>query len=276
MKIPSIKKGLTFLIILVLIDCSLGWYIGIWREWYWGAVEHKQIYDVAKYIAYFSIVALTSCFVSGYSEYLTSYSSLLIRRKLTIKALKSDYHLIEGGPQRVQEDCLAYPALFIALLTGLMKNIINFIVFGIIMLSKIDLVYALLPIIYSLAGTAIATYIAYPLILLNYLNQNLEAKFRQVLNKINYAKVHRNNYNLFLSTKKLNYFQSFYNQVTVIIPYIILFPLYYVSKITFGGFMQVASAMHEVINSLSYIINVFSDINRFLSCRKRLKELNVI
>jgi ABC-type uncharacterized transport system fused permease/ATPase subunit len=40
--------------------------------------------------------------------------------------------------------------------------------------------------------------------------------------------------------------------------------------------MQVASSMAEIINNLSFILNSFSEINRFLSCRRRLKELQII
>jgi ABC-type uncharacterized transport system fused permease/ATPase subunit len=88
--------------------------------------------------------------------------------------------------------------------------------------------------------------------------------------------VHSNNYKLFVKTKYLQYFQSFYNQITVIIPHLILIGLYFTGRITFGIFMQVASSMAEIINNLSFILNSFSEINRFLSCRRRLKELQII
>ncbi len=277
MKILRPYKLFITLTLLILIDCALGGYIAVWRESYWQSLVDKKFYLWLWYIGQFSIIALLSCFVAGFSGYITNIIGLYYRTKFTQVALLSKTHsIIEGGSQRVQEDCMNYPALMIQIITGLFRSTIMIVVFSTIILHQLPTQYFIIPIIYTLIGTYLASKIAKPLINLNYLNQVVEAKFRQLLTFTDYIKVHKNNRRLFKRTKYLQYFQSFYNQITVIIPHLMLLFVYFSGKITFGVFMQVASSMNELISNMSYFINSFDVINRFLSCRKRLKEIGVI
>lgn len=277
MKIFNLNKYLTFLTILLLVDCGIGGVIAIWRELYWQSIQDLNMSKWLVLVAIFTGLALFSCLISGYRGYLANIISLNMRTTLTRKALKLGNHLaIEGGAQRVQEDCKNYPSLLMSLIGGLLQAILLIIIYTGIILYKLPLVYIIWPVLYTILGTYIASKIAKPLINLNYVNQVLEAKFRQVLTKLNYKVTHHNNYQLFKTTKYLQYFQSFYNQITVIIPHIMLIFLLFSAKITFGVFMQLASALAEIVNNFSFLINSFNDINLFLSCRKRLKELKII
>jgi len=265
------------LTLLLLLDCGIGAYIGVWRNSYWSALSNKQFYPWVIHIVEFCIAALLSCWVSGFSQFVANKVSLLIRTDLTNKAFElGTYKNVEGGAQRVQEDCLSYPTLMVSLIGGIIRSIVMIVVFSVIVIYHVSVWFLLFPIIYAVVGTGIAGKIAIPLINLNYINQVLEAKFRQSMERTVYPEVYDNNYNLFVRTKFLNYFQSFYNQITIIVPHLALAGLYFSAKITFGTFMQIASSFAELINSMSYIINAFGDINKLLSCRKRLKEIQVI
>lgn len=271
------RKSIAIILFLLLIDCALSGFIAEWRSWFWQSVADKQLHSFFIYILEFTVVALVDCFIVGYMGYRISMFALDQRSILTDKALTLNNHTsIEGGNQRVQEDCMSYPTIKINLIVGLIRSVIMIVVFGYILLSHLSAIYILVPVLYSVIGTGVAGYIAHPLIALNYVNQVVEAKFRQLLLPTVYNEVYQNNYNLFKTTKYLSYFQSFYNQITVIVPYVGLSSLYFSGKITFGIFMQVASSMIEIINNLSYLITSFNDINKLLSCRKRLKEINVI
>jgi putative ATP-binding cassette transporter len=277
MKIFSTKKWLLVLVVLVILDCSLGGYIGFWREKYWAALEAKNANIWLLQIVIFSGVALTSCLVSGFSQYIGSILALEQRTKLTKKALSSStFENIEGGHQRVQEDCLNYPTLLINLSTALLRSLLLISVFSFIIISHLSWYYLVIPVVYALIGTILAGKIAFPLININYLNQVTEAKFRQVINKGNYIDTHDLKRQLYKKTKSLNYFQAFFSQVTVIFPHLVLAYVYFSGIISFGVFMQTASAIAEITTCLSVIILSFGDINNFLSCRKRLKEINLI
>ncbi len=156
--------------------------------------------------------------------------------------------------------------------------------FSVIIALTLPTYYLIIPTLYTIIGTYIAAKIANPLINLNYINQVKEAAYRALLvyktrfeqKKDLYEEVYSNNYNLFIKTKHLNYFQNFYNQITIIIPHLLLAKLYFGAIISFGVLMQMASGMVELINQGSYLINSFSDINKLLASRKRLKELEII
>lgn len=277
MKVQKLSKYIVIILILLVLDCALSGYIGFWRNWYWDSIEHKLFFKWMFYLLQFTSIALISCWVTGYSQYISNMATLLWRTRLTKTSLKkATYTAIEGGPQRVQEDCNKYPALLISLLTNGLKAVLMVVVYAYIIVSSLPLYYLFIPVGYSILGTILAGKIGYPLINLNYINQVFEARFRQLLTKINYSKVHRNNYNLYKRTKYLAYFQSFYSQISIIIPHVVLSFVYFSGKITFGIFMQIASSMAAITDSLSIIISSLNDINNFLSCRRRLKEIEVI
>ncbi len=287
MKIFNIRLQIIILLSLLIIECSLSGFIGFWREWYWSALTNKEFSNWLIYLAEFAGVALLLCLISGYSNYIGNILGLVYRTKLTKKAIKIDYNRIEGGSQRVQEDCRDYPQLLIQLIVGLSRSVIMTGVFLTIIYIQLGLMYLFVSTIYAIIGTLLASNIAKPLINLNYLNQVVEAKFRKRLQEFHqdflhnnlktvYNEVHRNNINLFVKLKFLQYFQSFYNQITVIIPHLMLLFVYFSGKITFGVFMQVASSIAELINNMSYFINSFDSINKLISCRKRLRELKII
>ncbi len=271
------------IIALVLAEVSLVGGIGVWREYFWAAVEKRQLHDFFILLSYFAGAALGACLISGYTQYLISYVSLLLRTELTAISLELKHSKVEGREQRIQEDCFSYPLLAIGLLVGLLRSFLILGTFIVIVTVQVGVSYILLPILYVLIGTGLAFKLDKPLINLNYLNQRFEAGLRKTLFLKEesaivkaYHKVRDNNLDIFITTKKLAYFQSFYNQVTVIVPYVLLFAVYFSGKIAFGVFMQVASSMAHIIDSMSYLINSFNDINKFLSCKKRLKEMGVI
>lgn len=288
----SIPIHLFFLVLLVLLECAGVGYLGIWREGFWQAVEQKQATVFIYKLAEFTGIALMLCIISGYSTYLINKTSMLMRTQLTIKSLSCDYQTIEGGTQRVQEDCFNYPWYGLTLLVGLLRSCLNLGIFAVIIVIQLNVIYLVIPVIYTLIGTGIAYVLAKPLIKLNYLHQCVEAKFRQILYAIKpithyppmshkrikggYGECYTNYMKLAVTTKKLQYFQSFYNQITVVVPYIIIAPLYFSSQILFGTFMQIASAVSHMIDSMSYIINSYDIMNNWLSCRRRLQELGVL
>jgi vitamin B12/bleomycin/antimicrobial peptide transport system ATP-binding/permease protein len=279
------KLSICLLIFLLLVDCALGAGIMLWRDPFWQAMSNKDYETFKLYIGYFTVIALLSCYVYGKTQYLIGKISLDIRKSLTNKALDvQTYNNVEGGTQRVQEDCGVYPTLCLSIAANMFRSIVMIISFTTIILFTLPAQYLIIPLIYVLIGTTVAHKIASPLITLNFINQMKEAAFRHLLSTSSeiaehlklFHEVYYNNDALLIQTKKLNYFQVFYNQIVVIIPYIILANLYFGLYISFGVLMQISSGMIELINQSSYIINSYSDINKLIASRRRLKECKII
>lgn len=281
----TLRFNLSMLVILSLLEIVLSGYIGIWRESFWQAVSQYNLHIFIIKVVEFTLAALTICFVSSYGSYLISIISLHYRKQLTFKSLHLPYEKIEGGEQRIQEDCNNYPFYLLSLSVGIIKNIVLLIVYMSIIWYQIGSLYIFYPAIFVITCTIIAYKIAKPLIGLNYQNQCVEAEFRRNLltfkGKVTiitskFAEVCQNNLNVFKATKNLNYFQNFYNQIVIIASYLIIAPLYFKHLILFGVFMQIGNLIGALIDMLSYILNQFSVINSLLSCKKRLKELKII
>lgn len=277
MKIYHYKIQLGFLILLSLLELVGVFGLAFWREGFWNAIENHQLKIFIYYIIYFTVIALGLCLISGISSYIQNRIALHWRKQLTRVSIKqSRINHIEGFEQRIQEDCRDYPQLVITLLRGFMLSSLYVIGYSILIICKIGIIYLIVPLLYTVIGTYISFKIAKPLISMNYIVQVKEAFLRKFPTLINYAITHRVNYNMFRKLKHLNYFQSFYDQLGIIFPYLLLAPLYFSLKLTFGALMQLASALTHLIDSLGFIINSFSEINNLLACRKRLKEYNVI
>lgn len=276
MRIFNLKLSITIFIILLSLELIGISYITIWREWFWQSVGNKEYYKFLILIGNFTLIALFLAAVQGIRAYLESKIGLHFRRFLTRKTYRLVHKNAEGYSQRVQEDCRDYPTLFISIMRLLYTNSVLIIFYISLIVYQVGLGYLIIPIAYALLGTLCASKIARPLIKLNYDNQMKEALFRQALSKTGYGKVHRNNHEVFKATKYLNYFQVFYNQIGVIFPYLLLSFSYFNGHITLGVFMQLGAAMAHLGDSLGILINSFDSINKFLSCRTRLREIKVI
>lgn len=264
-------------VILVILDSGGGLFIGIWREWFWDAVSKHDLYHFEEYLAIFIFVALILCVVSSLIGYFSTLYSLKWRAKLTMIGMDTKYNEIEGGEQRIQDDCGAYPTLTVQLSIGMLRAALGILIsIYLIMRALHSWTYLVIPILYSVCNTGIAMKIAKPLIQLNYDNQVTEALFRKTITFCNYIKTNKVNLELARKLKHLNYFQSFYNQITVIVPLLILAPAYFSGILTFGLLMQQNASIGALIDNISYFLNSFDSINRWLSCKKRLAELDIV
>lgn len=264
------------LIFLILVEASGVLGLGIWREYFWAAVSDKQVFLFWKLLGVFSVIALLLCVLSGVIGYMSTMMALRTRKSLTLRAFGTKYHSIEGGNQRVQEDCLMYPTLLNTLMIAALRNGLGILIAVYLILMALPWYYIVIPISYAMVSTGLAAVIAKPLINLNYLNQVAEAAFRASPNWLTYYRTIVVNSFMAVKTKHLSYFQSFYAQITVIVPLIILAPSYFGAIISFGILMQQAAAMRDMIDGMGYFVGSFDTINKFLSCKKRLKELEVI
>ncbi|MCC6534968.1 MAG: ABC transporter ATP-binding protein/permease [Burkholderiales bacterium] len=134
--------------------------------------------------------------------------------------------------------------------------------------------------IYATAGTWLAHVIGRPLVGLNFQRQRFEADFRFSLVRFRenaeavalyagendekrgfmqrFQAVAGNWWEIMRRQKKLTWFQSFYGQLAIIFPYVVVAPRYFSGAIQLGGLMQTASAFGQVQTSLSWFIDAYA------------------
>lgn len=266
------------MILLALVEIGLALYLTEWRHTFWDYVQQKN-YEGFKYeLMVFVGVALVYCFVSAYATYLGTLGAIKWRETLTAKCFKhnSKCSEIENLNQRIQEDCKEYPALYVNLGFGTLKAFTYVLVFSVALVWQFSWWYLFLVLIYAIVSTIIIRRIARPLIALNYNSQRAEATFRNSIKAFNFSSCITIMLGLATKTKHLQYASTFYGQMGVIIALLIIAPAYFAGQFSFGALMQLNSTMLTLIDNCSYGINSFDLINKFLSCRKRLKEINII
>src|SRR6476660_1305833 len=134
--------------------------------------------------------------------------------------------------------------------------------------------------VYAIVGSVHTHYVGRKLIPLNFQQQRVEADFRFSLVRLRensegvalyrgereelgglrqrFAAVIGNWWQLMRKRKQLNWFQSFYAQLAIIFPYIVVSPRFFSGSIPLGAIFQTASAFGQVQGSLSWFINAYT------------------
>ena len=212
----------------------------------------------------------------------------------------------DNPDQRIAEDTQRFVEQTLALGIGLLSAVVtlaSFIVilwdlsneaplhlFGEDILIPGYLVWGAL--IYALLGTLLTHLIGRPLVGLNFQQQRYEADFRfnlvrtrenaeqiallrgepveraRLLSRFGF--VVENWLGIMQRTKKLTALTATYSQVSIIVPYVLIAPAYFVGKIQLGGMMQTANAFSSVQDALSFFIASYRTLAEWQSVVARL------
>jgi putative ATP-binding cassette transporter len=213
----------------------------------------------------------------------------------------------DNPDQRIQEDAGALVTSSIDLTVGLVSAITTFPAFvyilwtlsGVMTFSLGPLgtfkIYGYLVwvgVLYNLIGTLIAFKIGRPLVILNFEQQRKEANFRfaaidlrshaedvalyrgerhqkNILNTL-FRGVLDNWYAIILRQKKLLWFTGSYNQTAVVLPLLVALPNYFNKVFQLGGLMQTIKAFSSVQDSLSFLVNAYTQIALWRAIAQRL------
>ncbi len=146
--------------------------------------------------------------------------------------------------------------------------------------------------LYNLIGTLITFKIGRPLIPLNFEQQRREATFRfsaidlrshaeqialyqgehhqKSILDVHFARVLENWYAIILRQKLLLWFTGGFNQAAVLLPLIVALPNYFGKVFLLGGLMQSIRAFSSVQDSLSYLVNAYTQIAQWRAISQRL------
>lgn len=213
----------------------------------------------------------------------------------------------DNPDQRIQEDAGTLISNSIDLSMGLVSAVTTFPAFVYILwtLSGV-LTFSLGPLgvvhihgylvwvglFYNLLGTLITFKIGRPLVALNFEQQHREATFRfaamdlrshaepvalyrgehhqrSILQRL-FGGVLQNWYFIILRQKLLLWFTGGYNQAAVVLPLVVALPNYFGKVFLLGGLMQSIRAFTSVQDSLSFLVNAYTQIAQWKAICQRL------
>jgi putative ATP-binding cassette transporter len=309
---------LAAVIVLELAAVGLNVLFNRWNNVFYNALQEKN-YDVYVYqIGYFCILAVFWIAVNVYKLYFNQWLQIRWRRWMTGHYLggwlanANHYRMqlqgdaADNPDQRIAEDTQLFVDRTLALGVGLLSSVVTLASFVVILWGLSAeaplhvfgrdiafpgyLVWGAL--IYAVFGTAFTHLIGWPLVGLNFQQQQFEADFRFNLVRARenaeqiallsgegversrlssrFQRVVENWIAIMQRTKKLTMFTASYSQASVIFPSILLAPAFFADKIQLGGLMQTSSAFSSVQDAFSFFISAYRTLAEWQAVVVRL------
>jgi putative ATP-binding cassette transporter len=309
---------LSAVIVIELAVVGLSVLFNRWNNVFYNALQEKN-YDVFTYqIGYFCVLATIYIALKVYQLYLNQWLQIRWRRFMTDRYLggwlsdANHYRMqlqgdaADNPDQRIAEDTQLFVDRTLTLGIGLLSSVVTlisfvFILWGLSADAPLHLfgqdiaipgylVWGAL--IYAVFGTVLTHLIGWPLVGLNFQQQQFEADFRFNLVRARenaeqiallsgesversrlssrFQRVVENWLGIMQRTKKLTAFTASYSQASIIFPYILVAPAYFADKVQLGGLMQTASAFSSVQDSLSFFISAYRTLAEWQSIVARL------
>ena len=212
----------------------------------------------------------------------------------------------DNPDQRIQEDINLFTTYSISLSMGLLNAVVTLLSFiGILWSLSGAFAFTLggssysipgfmvwMAVLYCTVGSIITHYIGRPQIRLNFQQQRVEADFRHHMVRVRdysesialdkgeaveraqldtrFAAVLGNYLQLIKKQKNLVWFTNFFGQAAVVFPFIVAAPRFFSGAIQLGQLMQISSAFGRVQDSLSWLVDNYSNLAAWRATTDRL------
>jgi len=249
----------------------------------------------------FCIIVFPYIVLAVFTSWFTRIYGLRWRQAITFNYIprwRSVKQEIEGASQRIQEDCNRFARIVESLGLQIVRAFMTLIAFIPILWSLSDsvqvpflkdidgsLVWVALTV--SVGGIIISWFVGWYLPGLEYNNQKVEAAFRKDLvlgedNKKDYAQPEKlwelfigirfNYQRLYLHYGYFDGWMNFYDQLMIIVPYLVIGPGLFTGLITLGTVVQVSNAFQRVHGGFALFLHNWTTITELRSIWKRLHE----
>ncbi len=249
----------------------------------------------------FSVIVFPYIVIAVFTGWFTRIYGLRWRQAITFNYIPRWRNVtteIEGASQRIQEDCNRFARIVESLGLQIVRAIMTLIAFIPILWGLSDsvqvpflkdiegsLVWVALTV--SIGGIMISWFVGWYLPGLEYNNQKVEAAFRKDLvlgedNKKDYAQPEKlwelflgirfNYQRLYLHYGYFDCWMHFYDQIMIIVPYLVVGPGLFTGLITLGTVVQVSNAFQRVHGGFALFLHNWTTITELRSIWKRLSE----
>ena len=199
-------------------------------------------------------------------------------------------HGTDNPDQRIAEDLRLFVEYTLSLTLGLLSAVVTLVTFVAILWrlsGALEIAGFTVPgymvwvaLVYAIIGTWLTHVIGQPLIGLDFNQQRFEADFRFSLVRLRensegvalyhgegeelarfrdrFAAVVGNWWALMRKQKQLGWFTTFYGQLAIIFPYVVISPRFFSGAMPMGGIFQTVSAFGQVQTALSWFIDAYT------------------
>jgi putative ATP-binding cassette transporter len=215
----------------------------------------------------------------------------------------------DNPDQRIAEDVRSFVRLTLTLSIGLIGNAVSMASFVAILwglsaaapLSALGLGWDIpgylvwMALLYALAGTVLTHLVGRPLIPLEVAQERVEADYRYGLVRVRahaepialldgarweaqflegrFAAILHNTRALMRRQRNLGFFTASHRHASVVVPYLLVGPLYFAGRLGFGALMQTGSAFIQVSRTFSYFVTAYASVAELAAVVRRLRRL---
>ncbi len=300
-KLGASREAKKLLAIILVLEVGTVGVLYKLNQVYGQLYEGIQKVDTTKIytnIAYFTGIAMFLVLINGGLVALLNRLAFSLRTGLTRHFLLDFDRIkdVNNVGQRVQEDLRKFSDTSVELWVGVFKAAIKLPLFLGVVISLTQWYVGLIILAVVVAGTYLTRYMAGKLSILTAQQESNEAEFRSSVGSVSLSRVlaTRTNHGEWVvhpqptdayapisklfpkinhRLKMLAFTQSGLGQAFVLVPFIVLMPLYIAKVVTMGVFFQAVNALGKVIDSLTILIDSRQTIVGVESSIVRLKSI---
>lgn len=276
---PSNKRNLTYAVLLEVFSVGLLYYLNKYYGTLYDGISNYSTDLIYTGLVGFAVLAGVLVVVGGLSTYMLNKLAFSIREGLNtyyFGRLAKISH-VENIEQRIQEDLRNFGERSCEFWGAILKSALKLPIFVGVVVSLTQWWVGLLLVLSVVLGTLATKVLAKKLIELQVIQESNEANYRKsLINRLISPFQHiKSSFQLINNqVKRLSFLQSGLGQTFVLLPFVILIPLYLAKSITMGVLMQAANAMGRVIDSLTVLIEQRQLIVNISTCLKRMETLD--
>jgi putative ATP-binding cassette transporter len=267
------------------------------------ALSEKDLPDFNRALLIYLGAFVVATPVSVFFEYVQKVLGVNWRLWLTGHYLtryftdRAYYHInndkdIDNPDQRISQDIASFTGTSLQFLSIIFFSLVQLISFAGILWS-ISIPLVLILVAYAAVGTIVTLFFGKRLISLNFLQLRREADFRyglvHIRNNAESIAFYRGegreekqvkerladavaNFRLLIGWERnLGFFTKGYQYIILILPIVVMAPLYFSGTIKFGVVTQAADAFSSVLGALSVIVSQFEKLSQFAAGITRLE-----
>lgn len=260
----GLKPVLVKVVILELVSVALLYFLNMQYGLIYQGIQDYNIPLIWKGVAFFSGLAGVLVFVGGLITYFTNQLAFLIREGL-LTALFFEPGTVsvpDNLGQRIQEDLKVFGEKSCEFWFAVFRSVLKLPIFVGVIITLTHWWVGIVVVAAVVLGTYVTKLMANPLVKLQSIQESNEGNLRKTITDgdILYSRLVFDSITDMFSkintqTKRLSFLQSGLGQGFVLLPFILLLPLYISKAVTMGAFMQAVNALGKVIESLTVIID---------------------
>lgn len=248
----------------------------------YNAIQAYNAKEAWRAVATFCGLAGLAVILDSYKTFELNKLTMNMRTSLLSFLTKNDYtdkaNNHETTHQRLQDDTFKFTEITVELAVAFFEAAIKVPLFIGVIVTLTDWKTGAIVLVSVIAGTILSKIVSTKLVTARSDYESAESKLRDSLKTKSFKE---EIYCAVLTTyaeynkqlKKLTFVTGGLGQTFVLLPFILLLPLYFAKALTLGSFFQSVKALDKIIQSLSVIIDNRNKITIYLTSKKRLEEL---